>query len=106
MPYPGQTAGKTGHADIVRNPDVQAFLQRCSDVPRPTPDDIRAMIAEASDAALFGYHDLPAMVLALDGSSYEASADGAFPSRRIGYVKISSVALDMMKYRGLRVPGA
>ncbi len=106
MPYHGQSAGKTGHADIVRNPDVQAFLERCADVPRPTPDDIRALIAAASNAAVFGSHDLPAFVLALDGSSYEASADGTFPSRRIGYVKISSVALDMMRYQGLRPPGA
>lgn len=105
MPYPGQTAGKTGHADIVRNPDVQSFLQRCCDVPRPTPDDIKKLLAEASDAVSFGDHDLPSIVLALDGSSYEASPDGVFPSRRIGYVKISSVALEMERYQGLRSLG-
>lgn len=106
MPYPGQVAGKTGHADIVRNPDVQSFLQRCCDVPRPTPDDIKKLLSEASDAVCFGEQQLPGIVLALDGSSYEASPDGGFPSRRIGYVKISSVALDMERYKGLRVPGA
>ena len=106
MPYPGQSAGKTGHADIVRNPDVMAFLQRCNEVPRPTPEDIQKLIAEASNADAFGEHELPTIVLALDGSSYEANPDGVYPSRRIGYVKISSVALDMTRYRGLRIPGS
>ena len=29
MPYKSQQAGKGGHSDIVRNPDVAAFLEGC-----------------------------------------------------------------------------
>ena len=105
MPYPGQVASKTGHVDIVRNPAVQSFLQRCSDVPRPTPEDIREALKSSDNIATFEEHDLPGVVLALDGSSYEAAPDQVYPSRSIGYVKISSVALDMQRYNGLRVPG-
>jgi hypothetical protein len=66
-------------------------------VPRPTADDIKKLLSFAKTADAFGEHELPTIVLALDGSSYEANPDGLYPSRRIGYVKISSVALDMAR---------
>ena len=41
---------------------------------------------------------LPDIIFALDGSLYEASADVNEPSRRVGYVKVGMVGLNMRKY--------
>lgn len=97
MPYPGQSAGKHGHSEILGNPDVTAFLERCDDVPRPTVADLEATIRAYPSIADYA-GDLPGFVLAIDGSTYESPVDGRYPSRRLGYVKISSVLLDMEEY--------
>lgn len=39
MPYDRQTAGKGGHSDFVRNPDVQAFLAECDYMRAPSDDE-------------------------------------------------------------------
>ena len=36
MPYVRETAGKGGHADFVRNPDVQGFLAQCTYLKPPS----------------------------------------------------------------------
>ncbi len=101
MPYPGQRASKHGHSDILGNPDVEAFLSRCEDAPKPTPDDLaKALQALPKMREYSG--TLPQFVLATDGSTYESPVDGRYPSRRIGYVKISSVLLDMERYSSVR----
>ena len=46
MPYDRQTAGKGGHSDFVRNPDVQEFLSEC-DFLRP-PSDAEAKFMASS----------------------------------------------------------
>jgi hypothetical protein len=45
MPYDRQTAGKGGHSDFVRNPDVQAFLAECDYMRPPSDGEAEAMAA-------------------------------------------------------------
>ena len=40
-------------------------------------------------------------MFASDGSFYEASLDKRYPSTKVGYVKVSSLILDVDKYRSL-----
>ncbi len=101
MPYPGQSAGKIGHSDLLNNPEVQAFLGRCEDIPRPSAKDVAEMVAAFPRVSEIP-GELPRLILAIDGSTYESAVDGRYPSRRIGYVKISSVILDMDDYASLR----
>ena len=56
MPYKGQQAGKGGHSDIVRNPDVSDFLKKCQYIREPSDDEGKAVagtfaVAPNGDAA-------------------------------------------------------
>lgn len=103
MPYEGETANKTSHSDIIRNPEVSQFLQDCDYLTPPSDDEGRALAARfevppPADAAL-----LPEHVIAVDGSYHESSIDDRLPSTKIGYVKVGCVLIDMAQYKGLRV---
>ncbi len=102
MPYGGQGSGTLSQDDIVRNPDVQRFLERCEDIPRPTPEELNALLEGQPHLDDFT-GELPRYIIAIDGSSYESSLDPNFPSRRIGYVKISMVILRMEDYQALHL---
>jgi hypothetical protein len=97
MPFDGQLAGKTGHEDILQNPEVEAFLDEQGDVPKPDAKSM-AEIFEACPKASSFRASLPPIIIAIDGSYYEASADDREPSRRVGYIKVGMVALDMQRY--------
>jgi hypothetical protein len=97
MPFDGQLAGKTGHEDILQNPDVEAFLQEHRDVPVPDEKTMEDVFSACPRASAFS-GAVPEFIIAIDGSYYEASADAREPSRRVGYIKIGMVALDMNRY--------
>ena len=97
MPFDGQLAGKIGHEDILQNPDVEAFLRDHGDVPRPDETTMVDVFASCPRASAFT-GSLPPFIIAIDGSYYEAAADQREPSRRVGYLKVGMVALDMNAY--------
>jgi len=101
MPFKGEFAGKTGHTDILKNPDVAHFLGSCIDIPKPSREEWEHIFSEAM---IYSNDDasLPDKILAIDGSSYESPVDGRFPSRMIGYLKIGSVMLDMTQYDSVK----
>ncbi|CAN7595456.1 DNA double-strand break repair nuclease NurA [Variovorax paradoxus] len=103
MPYDGQQAGKRGHADIIRNPDVAKFLEQCEYLRKPG-DDAVGEIADLYQLAPKS-DELPRLVVASDGSAYAQAIDGEFPSTQMGYVKLSLMAFDMKAYNGLIQPG-
>lgn len=104
MPYDGQQASKRGHADIIRNPDVEAFLGRCNYLKTPG-DEVGQAIADTYQDAPKS-DKLPTLVVASDGSSYSQAINKNFPSTQMGYVKVSLMAFDMGDYNGLQVPGS
>jgi len=105
MPYKHQQAGKGGHSDIVRNPDVATFLQNCQYIREPT-DDEGAHVAGTFKAAPGGIHALPFKIAASDASTYNEPINGKFPSTQIGYVKVSVVLIDMKQFAALSAPGS
>ncbi len=103
MPYPGESASKTGHSEILSNSDVLKFLEECADVPKPTAADYQALLADYTSRFEGARSNVaPELILAIDGSTYEASIDEKAPSRRVGYIKISSVLLDFNEYKRTR----
>lgn len=105
MPFPGEGAGKTGHGEILSNPEVQSFLASCAKVPSPLPKDLGELSGGFVAYSVNETKDkLPSLILAIDGSTYEASVDTKAPSRKIGYVKISTVALDFEAFLKLKMP--
>lgn len=104
MPYENQQAGKRGHSDIIRNPDVQRFLQHCDYLKAPGPDVAEKIAATYMEAPKCD--ELPKFVVASDASPYADSIDDKFPSTQMGYVKVSLMAFDMDDYNGLQPPGS
>jgi hypothetical protein len=104
MPYDGQQAGKRGHSDILRNPDIEAFLSACNYLKTPGEDVGHAIaaayrLAPKSDV-------LAELVVASDASAYSQPINKHFPSTQMGYVKVSLMAFDMSDFNGLQAPGS
>lgn len=104
MPYDRQTAGKGGHSDFVRNPDVQAFLAECDYMRAPSDDEANAMAATFSKAPGGIPPKLPDYVVASDASKSDTPIDDKLPSTQIGFIKVSHVLIEMAKYADLIDP--
>lgn len=105
MPYKNQQAGKTGHGDLVENPDVVAFLQQCVYIREPSDKEGEALAGSYLKAPAGGV-PLPVKVAASDASTYTDAISGKFPSTQIGYIKVSMVLIDMAAFASLSVPGS
>jgi hypothetical protein len=101
MPYSGQNASKVGHDDLLRNPEIDRFLAACDHMREPSQAELLQIVAEFKPAPTVGEAALPALVVANDGSRYEASVSKLYPSTRVGYVKVSSVGVEVDVYATL-----
>lgn len=104
MPYANQTAGKGGHGDIVKNPDVANFLEGCEYLKEPTEEEGAELAATYIEAPVGGLP--PEMTVASDASPYIEPISGRYPSTQIGYIKLSLVLVSMADYNGLTQPGS
>ncbi|MHB8177694.1 MAG: hypothetical protein ACYDA5_11805 [Vulcanimicrobiaceae bacterium] len=99
-PFNNQPAGKTGHEDILWNPEIIQYMETWADVPKPETAKLEGIFSKAP--TIGGYTPVvPEVIVAFDGSLYEASADQHEPSRRVGYIKVGMVALNVQKYQSL-----
>lgn len=102
MPYANQYADKSSHFDIVRNPDVAAFLKGCEFLRPPSDEEGAAMAAKYKSPPATAGVALPQRVVALDGSFYESSIDERLPSTKIGYVKVGAILIHLSDFQALR----
>lgn len=102
MPYSRERASKGGHSDLVRNPDVSAFLSDCDFIKEPTEEETRGIVNGFIDIQISS--SLPSKVFASDASPYSEPINGMFPSTQIGYVKNSIVLINVNSYEGLTSP--
>jgi NurA domain len=102
VPYEGEFANKSAHSDIVRNPEVAAFLEECEFLKPPSDAEAQAMTSRYVVPPSTEGVDLGTKVIAVDGSPYEASKDDMLPSTKIGYVQIGCVLIDMARFDSLR----
>ena len=105
MPYKGEYASKTLHADIINNPDVQDFLADCEYLAPPSEEETAQQCSQFEGPPPSVDVQAPNYVIAVDGSPYEANVTTQLPSTKVGYIKVSSVLIDMTRYRDLRVEG-
>lgn len=104
MPYDRQTAGKGGHSDFVRNPDVQAFLAECDYMRPPSDSEAESMAATFVKAPGSVPPRLPEYVVASDASKSDTPINDKLPSTQIGFIKVSHVLIEMAKYADLIDP--
>ena len=106
MPYVREDAGKSGHADFVRNPDVQNFLAHCDYLREPSDEEGRALASRFHPAPKGDIPQLPKFVVASDASKYDSSINDKLPSTQIGFLKVSHVLINMNTYSGLLDPSS
>jgi hypothetical protein len=104
MPYNREVAGKSGHSEFVRNPDVQSFLSNCSYLKEPTDQEAKEIASHFVNAPKGTQLLLPRYVVASDASKSDAPINDKLPSTQIGFLKISHVLVDTAKYSELINP--
>lgn len=106
VPYNRETAGKGGHSDFVRNPDVQRFLSECEYLKPPSDEEAQAIASQFESAPISEPFDLPNFVVASDASKSDAPINDKLPSTQLGFVKVSHVLIAMDKYAELIDPSS
>lgn len=104
MPYQRESASKSSHCDIIKNPDVSQFLEECDYIKPPSDQEAQSLCSVFIEPPETDTVCLPEYIIAVDGSNYEASIDERLPSTKVGYVKVGCMAIDMGKYKSLRTP--
>jgi len=98
MPYDRQSAGKGGHSDFVRNPDVKAFLADCDYMREPNDLEAEAIASSFLPAPSRNPPRLPDYVVASDASKSDTPISDKLPSTQVGYIKVSHVLITMDSY--------
>lgn len=106
MPYNRETAGKGGHSDFVRNPDVQKFLANCQFMRPPSDEEAKTIASQFIKAPQGDPPDLPHFVIASDASKSDAPINDKLPSTQLGFIKVSHVLIAMDKYAELIDPSS
>ena len=104
MPYKKETAGKGGHSDFVRNPDVQSFLSECEYMKPPSDEEAHLIASQFQDAPTGNPPSLPNFVVASDASKSDAPINDKLPSTQLGFIKVSHILVAMDKYAELIDP--
>lgn len=104
MPYVRETAGKGGHADFIRNPDVQSFLSSCDYLREPSDEEGKALASRFIAAPKSASPMLPKFVVASDASKSDTPINDKLPSTQVGFLKVSHVLIKMDAYAGLLDP--
>lgn len=94
------TADKTTHIDIVQNPDIKSFLDECDYMVPPTGNELAEIVSKFVSVP-FWDKGLPTKIIAIDGSSYEATVNPQIPFTRFGFVKIGHLLIDRDSFKGL-----
>ncbi len=105
MPYENQFGSKTAHADIVRNPDVQAFLEQCRPLREPSEESSRELASSFVAPPAESRGGSTSFVIASDGSFYASSIDKRLPSIQVCYLKFSTILIEMLDFHGLEDVG-
>jgi hypothetical protein len=94
---------KTVHSEIIKNPDVAMFLERCEYLVEPTEEEGKRFDEQFQDISTGVGIELPNNIISVDGSIHESSIDNKLPSTKVGYLKISTLLISLKKYASLRV---
>lgn len=103
MPYSNEFANKSSHSDIVKNPDIRAFLEECEYIREPSKEEAEQIASLFESVPDLEKANLPSNIFAMDGSVYESLIDDRMPSTKVGYVKVSTILISLDEFGSLRV---
>ena len=100
MPFEREGANPLGHEQILKDPEVVALLRTCTYLADPEAciGDVVACVIDMTERVR---PPSCGIVLACDGSSYEAAVRPGFPSTMVGFLKLGQVWLHVDEYRAL-----
>jgi len=101
MPFRGEIANKASHMDIVKNPDVEKFLENCKYLRDPSDEELKTIIDRFVSVGDIKNEYLPQYLVATDGSYYEASVNSRFPSTKVAFLKFGTILINLNEYRSL-----
>ena len=92
MPYQNEFADKTSHIDIVKNPDVEEFLNKCHKIDLSDGQGVQSLISKFKPTPPSDLKK-PKNIISIDGSYYESSVTEKYPSQKIGFIKVGVILL-------------
>jgi len=101
MPYENQYGSKTAHSDVVRNPDVQAFLNECQPLREPSEQASKELASCFIEPPDYSKDAETSFIIASDGSYYASSIDARLPSIQVAYLKFGTILIEMKDFSGL-----
>lgn len=103
MPYEGELANKASHFDLVQDPEIQNFLYECDYLQKPSEEEGNQRTASFTPIPNLDRVKFSEQIIAIDGSYYSSRISDRLPSTEVGYVKISSILIDLKDFGGLKV---
>jgi len=91
---------RTTHFEIINNPDIQAFIEKCKYMVEPSEkeaEEISSLFSETPSCSDI----LPNNIISIDASNYESSIDDNLPFTRVGYVKVGNILIKRETYTNL-----
>lgn len=101
MPYENQFGSKTAHSDVVRNPEVRAFLEQCRPIREPSKESGQELASYFIEPPEYPKDSDIDYVIASDGSYYSSSIDNRLPSILVCYLKFGTILIEMRDFQGL-----
>lgn len=94
---PIERASKIAHVEILKNPDVQAYVDGCILPSAPKPDSLDSMLHELGDVDTSG----TTAVIAVDGGFTETYVREEFPSASLAFFMFGPLLFELADLRAL-----
>jgi hypothetical protein len=94
---PIERASKIAHIEIIKNPDVQAYIEQCIMPSAPEPESLKDMLTDLADVDLSEV----SAVIAIDGGYTETFVREEYPSACIAFFTFGPLLFNLADLRGL-----
>lgn len=101
MPYQNQYASKTAHSDVIQNPEVREFLNKCKPIREPSESTDQEFALYFQEPPDYLNDSTVKHVLCSDGSFYSSIIDNRLPSIQVCYLKFGTILIEMNDFNGL-----
>lgn len=94
---PIERASKIAHVEIIKNPDVQAYVTQCILPSAPTPESLTSLLTHLGKVDI----DAVSAVIAIDGGFTETYVREEYPSASIAFFTFGPLLFELADLRAL-----